>query len=92
MSFRTFVTLLIAVVVRPRLWLTAIRQAVRLAPRRWWATAPFLPVPTRAYLDFRLTTQYGTSDQDPYIYDIIEFLEWSRDWHSTTRSNGRRQG
>ena len=48
-----------AVVARPRLWPAALRQAVRLAPSRWWSRAPFLPVPDRAYVRFRLTTQYG---------------------------------
>ena len=38
------------VLVRPRLWWTALRQALRLARPRWWASAPFVPVPDPDYL------------------------------------------
>ena len=92
MSARTYVGLLLAIIARPWLWVTAVRQGWRMIPNRWWTRAPFLPVPAKAYVQFRLITQYGTADHDPYIYDVIDYLEWSRDWHSTNRSNGRRRG
>lgn len=69
-----------AVVVRPRLWPTALRQAVRLARPGWWRRAPFLPVPDPDYLAFRLETQYGgagTTAAEPL--DLVRYLEWCRD-------------
>jgi hypothetical protein len=48
-----------------------------------------LPLPTPAYVEFRTTTQYGGTKRDPEIHDIIDYLEWSRDWQSTTRLSRR---
>ncbi len=69
-----------AVVRRPRLWPTALRQARRTAPARWWRRAPFLPVPGGDYLRFRLLTQYGDANATPDPGDAIAYLEWCRDW------------
>ena len=65
------------VLSRPSLWTTAIRQAVRLARPRWWARAPFLPLPDPEYLRFRFETQYG-SDGRPDPRDLVAYLEWCR--------------
>jgi len=70
------------VVTRPLLWATALRQARRLARPRWWARAPFLPVPDRDYLAFRFTTQYG--DASPDARDLVAYLEWCRDMERAT--------
>ncbi len=89
MNASTFAKLVVALLVRPWLWATAVRQASRLAPRGWWKRPPFLPLPTAAYVEFRTTTQYGGAKREPDIVDIIDYLEWSRDWHSTTRLSRR---
>jgi len=60
---------------RPRLWSTALRQAHRLARPGWWRRPPFLPLPDRAYLRFRLETQYG-GDGSPAPADLVTYLEW----------------
>jgi hypothetical protein len=81
--------LVLGLAVRPRLWSTALAQGVRLAPRRWWARFPFLPLPAGEYLAFRLATQYGGGrERAPEMSDVIDYLEWCRDWHSTA---GRRR-
>jgi len=67
-----------AVAVRPRLWSTAVIEARRMVPRRWWTRAPFLPVPDRALLAFRAETQYGDPDHRLEAGDIIVWLEWCR--------------
>jgi hypothetical protein len=87
---RTYLKLVGAVIVRPRLWVIALRQARRLVPRNWWSTGNHLPLPTREYIDFRMTTQYGDASHQPDIADIIDYLEWSKDWHSTGTSTSRR--
>ncbi|MFM8867788.1 MAG: hypothetical protein ACKOFZ_05830 [Ilumatobacteraceae bacterium] len=89
MSLRGFGSLLDALASRPHLWLTAVRQTFALAPRGWWRTTPFLPIPAREYVSFRTHTQYGSSRREPEVYDVIDYLEWCRDWHST---NARRRG
>ena len=67
-----------AVARRPRLWGTAMRQARRTTPSGWWRRAPFLPVPDRAYLRFRLVTQYGSPDHPPAPGDVVDYLSWCK--------------
>jgi len=73
---------MVAVLMRPGLWLTALRQAWRLVPRRWWARPPFLPLPDREYLRFRLETQYGDPEHRPEPDDLVTYLEWCRREHA----------
>lgn len=64
---------------RPGLWPTAVRQVWRLAPRRWWVRPPFLPLPDRDWLRFRLEAQYGGDGRGPVVPgDVVAFLEWCR--------------
>lgn len=67
-----------AVARRPSLWLTACRQARRLAPHHWWRRPPFAPVPASAYLRFRTTTQYGRADHPLEAGDVVRYLSWCR--------------
>jgi hypothetical protein len=61
----------------PGLWPTALVQAGRLARPRWWTRAPFLPVPDRDYLRFRMETQYGAEGRaEPR--DLVTYLRWCR--------------
>ncbi len=67
--------------MRPHLWLTAVRAMRRLIPSRWWMRPPFLPVPDREYVRFRLLTAVGADGStaaDPA--DLIEWLAWCRHW------------
>jgi len=67
------------VVRRPDLWRTAMRQARRMAPNGWWRRAPFLPVPDRDWLRFRLEAQYGGDGTGPVEEaDVVHWLEWVR--------------
>lgn len=67
----------LAVARRPSLWGVAAAQVFRLARRGWWRRPPFLPVPDREYLRFRLETQYG-SDREPTPGDVVTYLHWCR--------------
>ena len=67
----------VAVARRPGLWWTAVRQILRAVPRRWWSRAPYLPVPSPAYLRFRMETAYGSA-ATPRVADVVRYLEWCR--------------
>ena len=69
-----------AVLVRPALWGTALQQWLRLMPRRWWASAPFLPLPNREYLKMRNTIQYGNEQHPMVAKDVVSYLQWCREW------------
>ena len=70
----------LAVVVRPSLWWTTMRQIGRLAPTGWWRGPPFLPIPPDDYLRFRVQTAYGDPDRLPAVDDVITYLHWCRRW------------
>lgn len=69
----------LAVARRPRLWPTGLRMYRRTVPAGWWRAKPFLPVPDRDYLAFRLQTEYGAADA-PDPADVVRYLEWCRRW------------
>lgn len=78
----------VAVLMRPWLWVTAIVQVFRLAPRRWWMHPPFLPLPSRPYFEFRMVTQYGGSgriDDEFSVADVVDYLTWCREWNRSGR-------
>ena len=68
-----------AVVVRPRLWWTALRQATRMARPGWWRRTPYLPVPPPDYIRFRLETAYGDGAAAPAPRDLVAYLDWCGD-------------
>jgi hypothetical protein len=74
------------VVLRPRLWVSALRQGRRLVGRGWWRRRPFLPVPDAAYLRFRFETQYGSA-APPRPHDVLTYLEWCREMDAMSRAN-----
>ena len=62
----------------PRLAVDLVRTAWAFRRRRWWARAPFLPLPDREYLRWRMYTAYGDEDAVPPAEDVIRFAEWRR--------------
>jgi len=66
-----------ALAARPRLWGPALRQARALVPDGWWRRRPFLPVPDREWLRFRMTTAYGDPDARIDVDDLLTFLAWT---------------
>jgi hypothetical protein len=62
---------LLAVVLRPHLWLTGLRMLGRIGR------------PTREYLAFRMVTAYGDAAAAPVPEDAVAYLEWARSWHAT---------
>ncbi len=75
-----------AVAARPDLWWVALRQTARSIPSRWWTSWPFLPIPSRKYIHFRLVTAYGGEGRLPsgarggedLAQDLVAWLEWCK--------------
>jgi hypothetical protein len=83
--------LVLAILVRPDLWLTALGELRRMAPRLWWRSTPHLPLPDRRLWEFRMVTAYGRPDAAPEKADVISFLEWCRATSATaSRPGGHR--
>ena len=54
-----------------------LRVAWRFRRRGWWHRAPFLPLPDRTYLRWRMHTAYGEHDFVPPAEDIIRYARWA---------------
>jgi hypothetical protein len=54
-----------------------LRVAWRFRSRDWFRRAPFLPLPDRAYLRWRMYTAYGDEDIVPPVDDIARYALWS---------------
>lgn len=71
-----------AVMRRPDLWATAVRQAWRLVPRRRSTGG-------QSYVDFRMHTQYGNDAArvtgKRRADDVVAYLGWCREWNAMLR-------
>ena len=65
--------------VNPRLALDLLQTAWAFRRRRWWAAPPFLPVPDRTYVRWRMYTAYGDERAVPPLEDVIRFARWRRE-------------
>ncbi len=74
-----------AVLRRPSLWPIAVGQSWRMRRARWWRRSPYLPLPERRYLRFRMVTQYGDADHAPDASDVVSYLTWCRDLRRCSR-------
>lgn len=64
--------------LRPRLALALLATAWAFRRRGWARTPPFLPVPSREYLRWRMYTAYGDENAVPPAEDVIRFAQWRR--------------
>jgi hypothetical protein len=71
--------LLFALLRKPSLWLTSIRQIFILAKSRWPLIPPFLPFPSNDFLEFRIITYQGESEKLPEVDVVITWLTWVAD-------------
>lgn len=63
----------------PRLGIDLFRTAWAFRRRRWWSRPPFLPVPDREYLRWRMYTAYADEAAVPPAQDVIRFARWRRE-------------
>ncbi len=71
-------TLAVRAVIRPRLALDLLTAAWAFRRRGWWARPPFLPLPDRTYLRWRMYTAYADEDAVPPLEDVVRFARWRR--------------
>ena len=66
-------------IINPRLALDLLRTAWAFRARHWYRRFPFLPLPPRAYLRWRMHTAYGDEEAVPPPEDVIRFARWRRE-------------
>lgn len=74
---RLSLVLALRAVGQPSTGAALVRVAWRFRRRHWWRRFPFLPLPARDYLRWRMHTAYGEYDAVPPAEDIIRFARWA---------------
>lgn len=62
---------------RPSLGVDLLRVAWRFRRRGWYRRIPFLPLPPREYLRWRMLTAYGDPDAVPPADDVERYARWA---------------
>lgn len=62
---------------RPRLIPHVLGAAWAFRARGWYRRPPFLPLPPRGYLRWRMETAYGDPEAVPPAEDLERYLRWS---------------
>ncbi len=65
--------------VNPLLALDLLRLVWAFRSRTWYRTLPFLPLPPKEYIRWRMYTAYGDEAAIPPLEDIIRFARWRRE-------------
>ena len=60
----------------PTLAADLLRVAWRFRARGWYRRFPFLPLPSRKYVQWRMHTAYGDYDARPPVEDVIRYARW----------------
>jgi hypothetical protein len=66
-------------ILNPRLALDLLRTAWAFRRRRWWTRPPYLPLPDRDYLRWRMYTAYADEGAVPPAEDVVRFAQWRRE-------------
>ena len=64
-------------VANPAVAVALVRVAWRFRRRGWLLRLPFLPVPDRDYVRWRMYTAYGAEDAIPPADDVIRYARWA---------------
>ncbi|UCG86249.1 MAG: hypothetical protein JSW71_20480 [Gemmatimonadota bacterium] len=66
-------------ILNPRLAIDLTRTAWAFRARGWHRAAPFLPLPPKEYIQWRMHTAYGDECAVPPVDDVVRFARWRRE-------------
>jgi hypothetical protein len=65
--------------INPWLALDLVRLLWSFRALGWLRRPPFLPLPPREYVRWRMFTAYGDENAVPPVEDVINFARWRRE-------------
>ncbi|HJS44326.1 MAG TPA: hypothetical protein VJ755_12695 [Gemmatimonadales bacterium] len=74
-----YLRLALRALLRPQLAIDLLRLTWSFRSRNWWRRPPFLPLPPREYIRWRMFTAYGDPDAVPPVADVVNFARWRRE-------------
>ncbi|HET6681192.1 MAG TPA: hypothetical protein VFG84_08310, partial [Gemmatimonadaceae bacterium] len=63
-------------VLSPSLARALLLVAWRFRRRNWYRRPPFLPLPARDYVRWRMHTAYGSHGAIPSVDDVVAYARW----------------
>jgi hypothetical protein len=72
---------------RPRAIPAILGASWAFRSRTWYRSFPFLPIPPRSYLRWRMETAFGDPEAVPSLDDLERYLNWTARMRS--RMTGR---
>ena len=73
---RVSLELMLRALRRPGLAADLVRVAWRFRARDWYRRFPFLPLPAREYVRWRMHTAYGDHDAVPTAAEVERYARW----------------
>jgi hypothetical protein len=64
-------------VLNPRTGFALLRTGWRFRSRDWYRRFPFVPLPAREYLRWRMYTAYGDERFVPPANDVVRYSRWA---------------
>lgn len=61
----------------PRTAAALVRVGWRFRSRDWYSRFPFLPLPSREYMRWRMYTAYGDERAVPPADDVVRYARWA---------------
>jgi len=74
-----YARLALRALVNPRLAVDLVRLTWSFRARDWFRRPPFLPLPPREYMRWRMFTAYGDEAAVPPVEDVVRFARWRRE-------------
>jgi hypothetical protein len=74
---RLILTLALRSLRDPATGIALARVGWRFRRRDWWRRFPFLPLPARDYVRWRMHTAYGDHDAVPPAEDLVRYARWA---------------
>ena len=70
-------TLVARAILSPSLAVALVTVVWRFRRRGWYARFPFLPLPSKPYIAWRMYTAYGSEDALPSADEVERYARWS---------------
>jgi hypothetical protein len=64
-------------VLNPKTGAALLRTGWRFRSRDWYRRFPFVPMPAREYLRWRMYTAYGDEQFVPPANDVVRYARWA---------------
>jgi hypothetical protein len=64
-------------VLNPKTGVALLRTGWRFRSRDWYRRFPFVPMPARDYLRWRMYTAYGDEHFVPPANDVVRYARWA---------------